>query len=91
MPLLVRLRGKIAVLVHDEQMMLPNILPPQHFAVADDDAVAMVSAEIRVDRQHGVVTPRNIADRLINAALEIVARKGRSELIRAAELNVATK
>ena len=85
----VRLGGKAAVFIDDEQMVLGDVLTAQHLAVADDDAVSMIAAEVRVNCQNGIVAAGNIADRFIDAALEIVARKRRSELIDAGQLNIA--
>ena len=69
--------------------MLGDILAAQHLAVADDDAVAVIAAEIRVDGEHGAVPSGDVGDGLVDAAGEAVARKRRAQLADVGELNVA--
>ena len=76
-------------MIDNQQMMLGDVLTAQHLAVSDDDAVAMVAAEVRVNRQNRLIAAGNIADRLVDAALEIVARKRRAELLDAGQLDIA--
>ena len=69
--------------------MPADVLLAQQLAVADDDAVAVVAAEVRVDRQHRAVAPGDVADGLVDAAAEVVAGEGRAKLAHVAELDVA--
>ena len=85
----VRLRGEVAVLIDHQQVVLLDVLPAQHLAVADDHALAVIAAEVRVDGQHRIVAARDVADRLVDAAAEIVARERRAQLAHVAELDIA--
>ena len=85
----VRLRGEVAVFIDHQQVVLLDVLPAQHLAVADDDALAVIAAEVRVDGQHRIVASSDVADRLVDAAAEIVARKRRAKLAHVAELDIA--
>ena len=81
--------GEIALFIHDQQMMLLDVLAAQHFAVADDDAFAMIAAEVCIDRQHRRIAACDVADGFVDAAAEIIAGKRGAQLADVGSLDVA--
>ena len=79
----------MAISSDDEQMVLLDVLCAQQLAVADDDALAVIAAEIGVDGHDRRIAPGNIADRLIDAAAEIVAGKRGAQLGNVRQADIA--
>ena len=85
----VRLRGKVAVFIHHQQVVFFDVLLAQRFAVADDDALAVVAAEVRVDGDDRGMAAGDVGYRLVDAAAEVVARERGAELADVRELYIA--